>query len=402
MNGPRHLALTGDDVTALRRDTPGVERVIHFNNAGSALPPTVVVDTQIRYLQREADIGGYEAAAEAAGALTATYGSVAELIGARADQIALVENATRAWEMAVYGYPFRRGDRVITGRSEYASNAIALLQLRRRHGIDIVVVDDDDHGQISLEHLERELTHGATMVALTHVPTNGGLINPAEEVGDMCRSHGVFYVLDACQSVGQMPIDVDGIGCDVLSATGRKYLRGPRGTGFLYVSDRALDVVEPPFLDLHAALWTSPDTYEVTADARRFETFESNYAARLGLGAAVDYALDVGVQSAWERIQHLANKLRNGLAGTAAIDVHDKGERRCGIVTFTSRHMPATDLRDALATHNINVSVSPAEFAQYDLPQRGLATLVRASIHYYNTEAEIDRFLSTLDEHRHR
>lgn len=389
-------ALDDAAVETLRRDTPGIESVIHFNNAGSALPPAVVVDTQIRYLQREAEIGGYEAANEAAEEISAVYASVAALVGARTDQIALIENATRAWDMAVYGYPFQTGDRVLTARSEYASNAIALLQLRKRHGIEIVLVDDDEDGHVSLDHLEREVTRGAAMVALTHAPTNGGLVNPAAAVGDICRAHGVFYVLDACQSVGQLPIDVQQIGCDVLSATGRKYVRGPRGTGFLYVSDRALDVVEPPFLDLHAATWTSPDTYETRLDARRFETFETNYAARLGLGAAIDYALHVGLQPASQRIRHLAETLRTALTGIDGIRVHDKGHLRSGIVTFTSSDSPAGDVRTALARNAINVSISPPEFAQYDLPHRGLPNLVRASLHYYNTESEIDGFIAAL------
>lgn len=392
-----HNSIDDATIEVLRRDTPGARRVTHFNNAGSALPPKGVVDTTIRYLEREAAIGGYEAAAEAAAEISAVYGSIATLIGARPDQIALVENATRAWDMAVYGYPFERGDRVLTARSEYASNAIALLQLGRRHGIEIVLIDDDEHGQISLDRLESELAQGAAMVALTHAPTNGGLVNPAAAVGARCRAHDTFYVLDACQSAGQMPLDVEQLGCDVLSATGRKYLRGPRGTGFLFVSDRALGVLEPPFLDLHAAAWTGPDTYEISPDARRFETWETNYAARLGLGAAVDYALAVGLQPAWERIQHLADTLRTALGGIAGIDLQDKGDVRSGIVTFTSQAMHAIDVRDALALHDINVSVSPPEYAQYDLPHRGLAALVRASVHYYNTEQEIERFVAALD-----
>ena len=194
----------------VRRETPGVESVVHFNNAGSALPPQVVVDTVVDHLRREALIGGYEAAAEAADREEAVYASIAALIGAEARQIATVENATRAWDMAVYGYPFQPGDRVLTGRAEYASNVIALLQLCERFAIEIVLIEDDEHGQISLDHLEAELAAGAAMVALTHVPTNGGLVNPAEAVGALCAAHDVFFVLDACQSTGQLPIDVGG------------------------------------------------------------------------------------------------------------------------------------------------------------------------------------------------
>jgi cysteine desulfurase / selenocysteine lyase len=383
---------------AVRRDTPGVEGVVHFNNAGSALPPQVVVDTVIDHLRREAEIGGYEASAEAVEREEAVYTSVADLISAPSSQIALIENATRAWDMAVYGYPFRAGDRVLTARAEYASNVIALLQLRDRFGIEIVLVDDDEHGQISLDHLEAELGRGAEMVALTHVPTNGGLVNPAEAVGALCAAHGVFYVLDACQSVGQLPIDVAAIGCDVLSATGRKYLRAPRGTGFLYVSDRALSRLVPPFLDLHAATWTGVDTYEVRNDARRFENWETSHATKLGLGAAVDYALALGPDSTWARIEAVGATLRERLVEVDGVTVQDKGERRGGIVTFTVADRTADEVTAGLTAAGINTSVSPAEWAHFDLPERGLPALVRASVHYYNTDEEIDRLVRWLGE----
>lgn len=383
-------------IEAARRDTPGVANVVHFNNAGAALPPQVVVDTVIDHLRSEAEIGGYEAAAAASTRLDAVYESIATLIGATAGDIAVVENATRAWDMAVYGYPFRRGDRVLTARAEYASNVIALLQLQRRHGIEIVLIDDDEHGQVSLDHLEAELAHGASMVALTHAPTNGGLINPAAEVGELCRNHGAFYVLDACQSVGQVPLDVRAIGCDVLSATSRKYLRGPRGAGLLYVGERALEQCEPPFLDLHAATWTTDSTYEIRPGAKRFENWETNVAAKLGLGAAVDYALALGIENTWPRIQALADRLRRELTALDDIDVHDKGTVRGGIVTFTVNGRTAEEIKATLADAGINTSVSPPEYARYDLPHRQLPTLVRASVHYYNTDAEIDELLNVL------
>ena len=380
----------------VRRDTPGVANVVHFNNAGSALPPQVVLDTVIDHLRREAEIGGYEAAAEAADREEAVYSSIATLIGADARQIATIENATRAWDMAVYGYPFQPGDRVLTARAEYASNVIALLQLRDRFGIEIVLVEDDEHGQISLDHLEDELGRGAAMVALTHIPTNGGLVNPAEAVGALCAVHDVFYVLDACQSIGQVPVDVTAVGCDVLSATGRKYLRGPRGTGFLFVSDRALDRLVPPFLDLHAATWTGLDTYEIRDDARRFENWECSHAGKLGLGAAVDYGLALDPEATWARIEALGASLRTGLSGVDGVTVQDKGERRGGIVTFTVEGRTAEAVKEDLTAAGINTSVSPAGWAHYDLPQRGLPALVRASVHYYNTDDEIDAVVGAL------
>ncbi|MEO1060834.1 MAG: aminotransferase class V-fold PLP-dependent enzyme [Actinomycetota bacterium] len=383
-------------IERLRTETPGVEHVVHLNNAGSSLPPAVVVDTVVEHVRREAEIGGYEAAAEAADGVAAVSASVATLIGARADQIALVESATVAWDVAVYGYPFRPGDRVVTARSEYASNAIALLQLRDRHGIEIVLVDDDRHGQIDLERLEAELRDGAAMVSLTHVPTNNGLVNPAAPVGALCREHGAFFVLDACQSAGQVPLDVAELGCDVLSATGRKYLRGPRGTGFLYAGPRAMEVLEPPFLDLHAATWTDDERYELQPDARRFESWERSFATVLGLGAAVDHLLDLGVDASWERVRWLGAELRERLGGVDAVTVHDRGEVLGGIVTFSVDGTSAADVRAALSAERINTSLVLPEYGRWNLGHRGLPAVVRASVHHYNTTAELDRLVEAV------
>jgi len=385
---------------AVRAATPGVDNVIHVNNAGAALPPSVVTDTVVDYLRREEAIGGYETADERHDQLEAVYDSLGALVGAPREHMAVIENATRAWDMAIYGYPFERGDRVVTCRAEYSSNVLAFLQLERRFGIEMVLIDDDEYGQIDLAHLDAELTRGAAMVAMTHIPTSGGLINPAEEVGALCGEHGVFFVLDACQSAGQVPLDVGTIGCDVLSGTGRKYLRGPRGTGFLYVSERALDVLEPPFIDLHAADWTRVDDYEWRPDARRFENWETYYAGKAGLGAAVDYAMGVGIETTAVRIADLAARLRNGLESLNRVAVHDKGARRGGIVTFTVDGVDATSVHAQLLARRINTSTSGPDRARLDLEPRGLPTVIRASTHYYNSEDEIDAVIAAVDEVR--
>jgi cysteine desulfurase / selenocysteine lyase len=387
------------DVERARRDTPGVTRVVHLNNAGAALPPSQVTDAVIAHLRREAQIGGYEAAEAAAEQVQATYTAIARLIGCEVDEIAVVENATRAWDMAFYAMSFKPGDRILTAHAEYASNVIAFLQVAGRTGAVVEVVDDDEHGQFSVADLRRRLDNNdgqVKLIAITHVPTQGGLVNPAEEVGAVARQAGVPFLLDACQSVGQLPVDVQRIGADLLSATGRKFLRGPRGTGFLYVRRSILDDLEPPFLDLHAATWTAPQRYEIRPDARRFESWETNYAAKIGLGVAVDYALSWGLDAIEERVTGLAAGLRERLRAIDGVHVHDQGQRRCGIVTFTVDGVPAQDVQRSLAESGVNTSVSDAGSARLDLPRRGLHELVRASVHYYNTDDELDRLVTAL------
>ena len=387
------------DVDRARRDTPGASRVAHLNNAGAALPPSQVTEAVIAHLRREAEFGGYEAAEAAAEHIEATYPAIARLIGCGVDEVAVVENATRAWDMAFYAMSFKPGERILTSHAEYASNVIAFLQVARRTGAVVEVVDDDQHGQLCVADLRRRVSGGGgevKLIAMTHVPTQGGLINPAEQVGAVAREAGVPFLLDACQSVGQLPINVDRIGADLLSATGRKFLRGPRGTGFLYVRRTLLDQLEPPFLDMHAATWTAPERYEIRPDARRFESWETNYASKIGLGVAINYALSWGLDAIEARVTALADGLRERLAALDGVHVHDQGLRRCAIVTFTVDGVSARAVQRRLAESAVNTSVSVASSARLDLPRRGLSELVRASVHYYNTDDELDRLVNAL------
>lgn len=388
------------DLERLRRDTPGADNVVHLNNAGASLPPAQVLDAVIGHLRLEAAIGGYEAAARAAAAVERPYDALAAMLGCGRDEIALVESATRGWDMAFYGFAFRPGDRILTAASEYASNYIAFLQIARRTGARIEVVPSDDAGVIDLDALARMIDGRVRLIALTHVPTNGGLVQPAAAVGRIARAAGIPFLLDACQSAGQMPLDVDALGCDVLTATGRKFLRGPRGTGFLYVRRAVLDTIEPPFLDLMAATWTAPDHYAMRPDARRFEAWERSVAGHIGLGVAVDYALAIGLEAIGARVTALAGRLRTGLGALPGVTVRDAGRERCAIVTFTVADRPAGEVRAHLGAEGINVSVSDPSSTLLDARSRGLPALVRASPHAYNTEAEIDRLVEAVDRVR--
>ena len=369
------------DVDRARADTPGCELVVHLNHAGTSLAPRPVLDAQVEWLQAEALTGGYELAADRQADRQATYDEVAALLGAQRDEIALVENATFAWHQAFWSLPLRRGDRILTCTVEYASSYLSYLQAERRRGVSIEVIPDDEDGQLSLPALADLLDDGRApvgLVAVTQVPSNGGLVNPVAGVGALCRAAGVPFLLDACQSIGQMPVDVDEIGCDLLSATGRKFLRAPRGTGFLYVRRSLLERLdrmgaEPAFLDLLGADWIAPHGYELRPDARRFENWESNLAAVAGLRAAVTYARSWGLGAIAERVGAMAEALRSRVAEVPGVQVHDLGRHRSGIVTFTVDGVAAADVQARLRGQGINVSVSEPSSTRLDAERRAPA-----------------------------
>ncbi|NNE71348.1 MAG: aminotransferase class V-fold PLP-dependent enzyme [Rhodothermales bacterium] len=386
------------NIDRLRAETPGCAHVTHFNNAGAALMPQPVLDAQLRHLELEARIGGYEAAAHAKGALEDTHRAVADMLGASSEEIAFVDNATRAWGAVFFGMDFKPGDRILTARASYASNFIGMLQRARKMDLHIDVAPDDEHGQVDVDALEKLIDSRTRIICLTHIPTNGGLVNPAAEVGKVARKHGIPFLLDACQSAGQMPLNVDELGCDALSATGRKFIRGPRGTGFLYVRQPFIDQLEPPFLDLHAADWTTPDSYRLHADHRRFETWEINFAGKIGLGVAVRYAQDIGLAAIRSRVDGLAGTLRSALREIPDITVHDSGLVKSGTVTFSHRKRDATEIKSALLAQGINTSVAVPSGALLDALNRGLPDMVRASVHYYNTVEEIEALVEALSD----
>ena len=384
------------DIDRIRADTPATSRLAYLHNAGAALMPVPVVGAMKRHLDLESEIGGYAAADRESDRLDAIYGSVARLLNAAPDEIALVENATVAWQMAFYALPFRAGDRILTAEAEYAANYVAFLQVAKRTGAIIEIVPSDASGELDIHALERMIDERVKLIAITWVPTNGGLVNPAAAVGRIARAHGIPYLLDACQAVGQMVVDVEAIGCDMLSATGRKFLRGPRGTGFLYVHGTLLQRLEPPMIDHFAAPWVSRDEYRLRDDARRFETWENNYAARLGLGVAIDYALDIGIGPIEQRCRMLADRLRSGLASIRGITIRDLGRTPGAIVSFTMEGHEAEAIVTSAGAAGITIGASDPWSTRIDSEVRSLPVVVRASPHYYNTEAEIDRLIGHL------
>ncbi len=357
--------------------------------------PLPVIDAITGHIHREANWGGYESADDAAGAVRDSYASIAKLLGAQSRNIAIVENATVAFYEALSAFDFKPGDIIVTTRNDYISNQLAYLSLARRHGVEIRRAADLEAGGVDPESV-RELLRNpkVRLLAVTWIPTNSGLIQPVELLGTIAEEARVPYLVDACQAVGQLPIDVAKVHCDFLSATARKFLRGPRGIGFLYVADRALQRGSAPlFIDMRGASWTTADAYELVPDARRFENWEFSYALVLGLGAAAQYAIDAGIERCSARALMLADKLRDQLSQFAR--VLDRGERRAAIVT-ADFNRDASEIVARLRKKNINASATFRAWAVLDMTDKRAESALRLSPHYYNTEEEIDAVVEAL------
>jgi len=384
-----------DKIRQWRADTPGCDHVIHFNNAGASLMPRPVLTAIVDHLQREAQFGGYESADAAADAGHEAYADVARLIGAEARNIAVVENATVAFFQALSAFDFRDDDIVVTTRNDYISNQLAYLSLAKRHGVKIQRAADLPSGGVDPQSV-RELLRNprVRLLAVTWIPTNSGLIQPVETIGEIAAEAGVPYLVDACQAVGQLPIDVERLHCDFLSATARKFLRGPRGIGFLYVSDRALQRGDAPlYIDMRGASWVTADTFELAPDARRFENWEFAYALLLGLGAAARYAIAQDIDRCSARTIMLADNLRSKLSQTAR--VLDRGEKRGAIVTADFGRSAAKIVAELHERH-INTSATYRAWAVLDMDEKRVKSALRISPHYYNSEEEVDQLLDAL------
>ncbi|GAA4383339.1 aminotransferase class V-fold PLP-dependent enzyme [Tsukamurella soli] len=385
------------DLHRIRAETPGCHDLAFFDSAGSSLPPAPVLDTVIGHLRREAEVGGYRAAAERAADLAAVKDAIGALIGAPAGTIALSDSATRAWCDFFYAVPLRAGQRIVVTGVDYASNAIAALQRARAAGAEVVVLPSDADGRVDLDALDAVLDERVALVSLVHVPTNSGLVAPVREIADRAHAVGAPVLLDACQSVGQVTVDARELGVDALTATGRKWLRGPRGTGFLYVRPELIERIEPRSLDLHSAQWVAEGEYCVASDAARFETWEADVAARLGLGAAVRYLLELGPDHVFAAITRRAAGIRERLAALPAVTVRDPvGGALGGIVSFTVDGVDPDRVQAALFDRGVVVSVTRRGSTLRDMTARGLTAAVRASAHAFVSDVDVDRLVDGI------
>jgi selenocysteine lyase/cysteine desulfurase len=393
-------AVAAIDVAAERARTAGVTERHYLNAAGAGLMSDAVLERTIRHLRLEQRIGGYAAAAEQADEVDGVYASAAALLGADADEIACFDTATSGLRGIFDALRLGPGDTVIAPRSSYVSQALRMLALRRHAGVRLDVVPNDATGAMDLTALDRALDEatGRVVVSAVHVPTSSGLVEPVAAIGALARDRGALTVLDATQSVGQIDVDVRSIACDALVTTGRKFLRGPRGTALAYLRRGVLDGLGVWAPDVRGSAWTGAEEWTTDGTARQLETWEAAVATRLGLGVALREALDRGMAATESHLARLGDRLRRALAATEGVRLADPPASRSAIVTFTVAGLPGKQVASRLGEARIDTIAVPAGHAQWDLGARGLESVVRVSPHVYNDEADIEALLGAVAE----
>lgn len=383
------------DLAQIRSDTAGCEDVIHLNNAGSSLPPRPVVDAMVGYLRDEELRGGYEVFAERHEDLESFHTNNAELLGCAPTDVAFTSSGSDGWWRAFSAIPLEVGDRILVSRSEYQSNAYGWLTAQER-GVRVDIIPNTSIGDLDLDALQSMLDDTVALVSVTMISMSNGAVHPVAEVGQLLEDQRAVFLVDACQAAGQLRLDVGELGCDFLVYTGRKFMRGPRGSGALYVRPEVLPQLgQPTFVDGRSAMWTDSSSYELAAGAKRFEFGEVGFGGKLGLAVATRYGLDIGIDAIEDRVHMLSTYLRSRLT-SMGITVLDEGTRRSGIVTFNVDGVAASDVQAHLSSQGVNVSAPGRGNAQLDIGERGIGQLVRAGVHYFNTEAELDRTLDVL------
>ncbi len=387
------------DVNKIREDTPGCEDKIFVNSAGSSLVPIAVAKTVSEYLAQETLYGGYHLSDQYSDEIASFYSEASKLINCKPENIAFMTSATDAYTKALSSIKLSKGDVILTTDDDYVSNFMHFYSLKNHYGIEVIRSRTFSNGDLDVEHFESLIVENQPkVVSVTFIPTNSGLVQDAYSIGDLCEQYGVIYLLDACQAVGQINVDVTELKCDFLSTTGRKFLRGPRGTGFLYVSDKILkNDYAPMYLDMRGANWVNPDKYELFGGAQRFELWEMSYALLLGLKEAIKYCNQVGLNFIQDYNSIIRDRLVGGLDSLKDVALYDKGSQRSNIVTFKKEGLTNEEIKRKLDEQNVYCSISTRSSAMFDFDKKSIEGAVRLSPHYFNTTEEMDKLIEIID-----
>ncbi len=371
----------------------------YLNHAACGLLPDAALHAMHGYALREQALGAYGAARQVQAEIEQLYQGIAATIHAQPQDIALTQGNSDGWSLVVSAMDWSGGGRILAPRSEWGGNLGILMQLSAQCGVQVEEIPSDADGAVDLEALETLLRTPASLVVLTWMPANSPLVQPAEAVGALCAQAGVPLLVDAAQAVGQWPVDVRQLQCAALTAPGRKWLRGPRGTGFVYVHPDFLPRLRPLTADHFSRPWQTGNTWTYRADARRLEQSEASVALRLGLGAALAAWNALGMERIHGEIQKRADWLRDGLDCLPGIRAHRSGRHASsGIVTLECSRHDAAALHRGLQERGVEAALSPVAFTPWDMQARGLSAVLRLSAGHDTAWGSLQYCLDALAE----
>lgn len=367
----------------------------YLNNAGSSLMSHETINSVIDHLSLECRVGGYRAASMCELQIEDFYGLAAKLVGAPSSTcIAFMDSASRAWNMALYGLPLCDGDEIVTLSSEFGTNLVSIFHFASKVGAKVTVLECDPSGFFDMSELRKCLERGARLIAISHVAAHASIVNPVEEIGKLVAQFEALYLVDGCQAAGQMDIDVVEIGCHAYTATGRKWLRGPRGTGFLYVKESSL--ISPLYVDLASADLAfgndgKPSGVTIGSDARRFELWERSIASMIGLKVALSQYLALDQNDVHARMRTASLDLRKCISANSNLKLIGNEASNSSIVGFYTLDPSREDaLKRAFEDAEIQISTMGDWDCPMHFPKNGAGSIFRLSPHYYTEHDTVD------------
>ena len=364
--------------------------VVHFNHSGAGLPSPETVQAVVDHLRLEAERGPMEAGAIASDAIRNSYQVAAQLLGCAPQDVAFGTSHGQLYGNLIASIPLSAGDKIFVSRQEWIGNVLCLQRSANLSGASLSLMASDDTSAVDPIALGESLSSEVRIVALTWIGAGSALINPAAAIGAAIRHAGssAFFIIDASQAIGQVPINVAEIGCDALIACGRKFLRGPRGTALAYISPRLAAEIVPRSID-NVSSTLSNGNVVVANSAQAFEFGEESVALKLGLGKAIEQALSLGVDRIRLKLHHKAAILRQALAVVPGVQLLDLGNSKGAAVTFAINGVACATAKQRLADQGINIGMNGPGYTPYDLSIRGISELLRASVHLSTTDDDI-------------
>lgn len=372
---------------------------VYVNSAAASPPPRQVVDTSIDYLQKTASLGPYLPSfrEEVYQKIEETREKAAKFIGAKTSEMAFVKNGTEGINFIANGLTWNKGDEIILADIEFHSNYTPWLKLRDKKKVHLKIIKTDFSGVIDVNLIEQEISNRTKLITVSHLSNASGALQHIEKICEIAKKRDVLTLINASQTLGLIPINVQELDCDFLTGCGRKWLRGPEGSGILYIRESLVESIEPTIIGWGGTTWDfETNEYYYLSTARRVEAGCPIVPSILGLGAAIDYAQNIGIEEIVTKVEALTRYSFQQLSVIEGIAIYGPKniENRLAIIPFNVEGLHPDEITNYLEKNNIIIE-SGTFMANMLLQHYGINKMVRISPHYFNTKVEID-FIVTL------